>query len=311
MNWKIKAKIQNVVAALPDPLSHSIYYWLQRSFGSLRQVNPVNRLTVGIKIYKTIKQFRKNPIGKVFLEIGTGRRINIPIVYWLIGAKKIVTVDLNRYLKEKLVREDMDYIRVNQDEIKQLFDGNLFEDRFQNLISLLSKKWHLNELLELCQINYLAPQDVAALPMQTGSIDFYTSYTVFEHIPVDVLKSILLEGNRVIKKDGFFINKIDYSDHFSHSDQSISSINFLQFSDKAWQVLARNKYMYMNRCREDDFERLFQEAGHRILDIESEKDPGLLQLIKDGRLKLDDKFKEKPDEVIATIASWIVSEKIN
>ena len=51
---------------------------------------------------------------------------------------------------------------------------------------------------------------------------------------------------------------VDYSDHFSHSDQTISSINFLRYSDDEWQRYAGNRYMYMNRLRHDDVLALFR-----------------------------------------------------
>jgi hypothetical protein len=30
------------------------------------------------------------------------------------------------------------------------------------------------------------------------------------------------------------VHNIDFTDHFSHSDPSISSVNFLQFSESQW-----------------------------------------------------------------------------
>ena len=64
--------------------------------------------------------------------------------------------------------------------------------------------------------------------------------------------------------DYLFIN-IDYSDHFSHSDKSISSVHFLQFSDGKCNKIAGNRYMYMNRLRHDDFVSLFQDLNNHIL----------------------------------------------
>jgi len=77
----------------------------------------------------------------------------------------------------------------------------------------------------------LSPGDAAETHFPDQCIDYHTSYAVFKHILKIVLKKILEEGNRIIKKHGFFVHNIDYSDHFSHSDKSISAINFLQYSD--------------------------------------------------------------------------------
>ena len=89
-------------------------------------------------------------------------------------------------------------------------------------------------------------------PVLTGHI----SYTVFEHIPAPILSDILSEAQRVLRPSGLAIHLIDYSDHFAHSDASISAINFLQYDDAAWSRLADNPYMYMNRLRADDYPAL-------------------------------------------------------
>ena len=49
MHWKIKAKIQNTISIFPSSMSHTVYYWLQRKFGGVRSVNPVNGLKAGIE----------------------------------------------------------------------------------------------------------------------------------------------------------------------------------------------------------------------------------------------------------------------
>ena len=55
------------------------------------------------------------------------------------------------------------------------------------------------------------------------------------------------------------INYIDYGDHFSHTDDSISSLNFLQYSTNEWSRYGDSKFIYMNRLRHDDFEDIFNE----------------------------------------------------
>ncbi|MFM6005613.1 MAG: methyltransferase domain-containing protein, partial [Sphaerospermopsis kisseleviana] len=96
----------------------------------------------------------------------------------------------------------------------------------------------MQDLLQFINVDYIAPGDASELSIPSNSIDFHTSYTVFEHIPPDIIKAIIKEGKRVLKSNGLFVHKIDYSDHFSHSDKSISAINFLQFSDSEWNRIA-------------------------------------------------------------------------
>lgn len=310
MNWKLKARIQNAVALLPSGISYKIYYLLQRKMGALRNPNPISRLKAGAGIAGHIIEQGKTPAGSTFLEVGTGWRINVPLALWLMGAAKIVTVDLNPYMKEELIKGDLKYIRENQAEVEKAFEGlPLNRNRMSELLKFSSRMGNLPDLLELCCIQYIAPGDASALNLADNSIDFHVSCNVFEHIPPGTLRAILIEGLRLIREDGLFIHRIDYSDHFSHSDSSISSINFLQFNDRRWNKIAGNRYMYMNRLRVDDFQTLYEQAGHSILKLQSDMDQVALEAIKEGSLVLDEAFSDKSQDVLATTGSWFITKK--
>jgi SAM-dependent methyltransferase len=310
MNWKLKAKIQNAVSLLPSSTSYAAYYWLQRRFGKLRRLNPVSRLSAGIETWERIEKYDVNPAGKVFLEVGTGRVPLVPLAYWLMGAEKTVTIDLNPYVKRELIAETLLYIRENQEAISTLFGSFMNKKRFEELLKFSGKEhFTSSEFLELCQVDYIAPGDAADTHLPEQSIDFHSSYTVYEHIPLEVLKKILEEGNRIIKDDGLFVNRIDYSDHFSHSDKSICAINFLQYDDPEWERYAGNRYMYMNRMRHDDFISLFKSVGHHIVGTELDVDERSQELLKNGSLSLDGKFRSKPEDILAVTAAWIISRK--
>jgi SAM-dependent methyltransferase len=307
MKWQLKAKIQNLVNIFPSSLSYSTYYWLQRNLGGLRKdrLNPISRLEAGIETVKRIEQINRSPIGATFLEVGTGRRINTILAFWLLGAEKIVTVDLNPYLKEELVRADLDYIAKNKLEIESLFENRIFNNRLDALLEFVEFPYQMKSLLKFLNVEYIAPGDASHLSLPDSSVDFHTSYTVLEHIPPEIIKAILKEGQRILKQDGLFVHCIDYSDHFSHSDKSISSVNFLQFSDNYWDKIAGNRYMYMNRLRHDDFIDLFQNLNCKILMNEPDVDKNLI--VQKLSFELDARFKSKSDEVISTVGSWIIT----
>jgi SAM-dependent methyltransferase len=312
MNWKLKAKIQNLVGLLPNFLSYSIYYWIQRNFGSLKdsKLNPTSRLLAGIETVKRLEQVDRSPIGTTFLEVGTGRRINTILAFWLLGAEKVITVDLNPYLKDELVRADLNYIVKNKSEIESLFGNRIFNHRLDALLEFVESPYQIKSLLEFLNIEYIAPGDASHLNLPDSSVDFHTSYTVLEHIPPEIIKAILKEGKRILKQDGLFVHCIDYSDHFSNSDKSISSVNFLQFSDDDWGNIAGNKYMYMNRLRHDDFINLFQDLNHYILINEPTKNDNLLSVVESSDFVLSEKFKHKSKDVVATTSAWFIFKKL-
>ena len=310
MHWKLKAKIQNAVSLLPPSASYAAYYWLQRRFGGLRRLNPASRLTEGIETWKRIQKQGRTPSGKVFLEVGTGRVPLVPLAYWLMGAEKTITIDLNPYLKEELVAESLCYISENEETILGLFGRLVNKKRFIELLDFAgNSRFSVSGFLDLCRVDYIAPGNAADTRLSGQSIDFHTSNAVFEHIPLKVLRQILEEGNRIIKNNGLFIHRIDYSDHFSHSDKTISAINFLQYSDEDWESYAGNRYMYMNRLRHDDFITLFESAGHRIVEAQPDIDRRSQELLISGNLRLNGRFSSKPEEVLAITGSWVITQK--
>ena len=310
MRWKWKARLQNLIARLPSSVSYAVYYWLQRNFGGLRHPNPVSRLTAGVRTWKRIQQNGGVPQGKVFFEVGTGRDPLVPLAFWLMGAEKTISVDLNPYLKEELILESLDYISENRSEIQQLFGDLLDQNRLDQLLEFnRTADRSAADMLRLCRIEYQAPADAAHTDLADESIDFHTSYTVFEHIPAEILRQILEEGNRITRADGMFVHRIDYSDHFSHSDPNICSINFLQYGDAQWDKIAGNRYMYMNRLRHDDVVALFESSGQCIVDASPDIDPRAQQALQQGLLSLDDRFQSKTPDTLSITGAWMVTRR--
>lgn len=308
MDWKTKAQIQNLVAALPPKISYALYYWLQRRFGGLRFMDPCSRLQGGINIWRTLKSVGHDGTDKVFFEVGTGRAPLAPLAFWLMGARETITIDLNPYVKDELIAESLAFILKEQEKIKALFGDDLDQQRWQELLHFSSKQvFDRQAFLDCCAIRYIAPGDATATGLPDKSIDYHTSYTVFEHIPEPVLEDILREGNRLLSADGLFVHRIDYSDHFSHSDTSISAINFLQYSDHQWRRFADNRYMYMNRLRHDDFQALFDRVNHRVILDAPDTDSSLLEVLHSEAFILDDRFAGKSEQTLSITGSWLVT----
>jgi len=197
------------------------------------------------------------------------------------------------------------------EEIEKLFGSLLDKKRLNDLLHFYNKgtRFSMSSFLDFFRIKYIAPGNAAKTELNEQSVDFHTSYNVLEHISPKVLKGIFEEGNRIISKNGLFIHRIDYSDHFSHSDKTISAINFLQYSDSEWDKYAGNRYMYMNRLRHDDFLNIFRRAGHRILVNEPDVDQRSLELMRAGGVQFDERFKAKSEEVLSIISSWVVAQR--
>lgn len=308
MHWKIKAFIQNAIARLPAAVSHPAYYAVQRSFGSLRRVDPLPTLRIAARIARAIRQADASIERATLLEIGTGRRLVLPITMWLLGANRIVTCDLHAYLRYDLVREDLQILKSEADLVRRILaDLDLDRDRFDSLLHFSGTNGRLPDLLKLCKIEYLAPADAADLPLSDHSVNLHLSTSVLEHIAEPQLIRILGEGARIITEDGLFVHCIDHSDHFSHSDPALSAVNFLRYSDARWSRLAGNRFMYMNRLQVDDYSRIFRLCQHEIVALRTTVDGVLRKQIEERRLPIQPKYSHKPPETLATLVSIFVS----
>jgi SAM-dependent methyltransferase len=202
------------------------------------------------------------------------------------------------------------FVNGEQERIKSIFNDLLNIDRF-NLLSdyCKNKKVKKDDILKLCRIKYIAPCDASKVNLEKDSIDYHVSHTVYEHIPLSIIKNILEEGNRIIADDGLFINSIDYGDHFSYMDKKISIINFLQYDDTIWDKYAGNRYMYMNRARHDDFIELFKMVGHDFLEVELYKNKEAEEILRRGNFVVDKKFENKSKKILAITGSMFITKK--
>lgn len=312
MNWKTKARIQNIVAMFPSEFSYEMYYQIQRHFGGYRKVNPFNqysRLIPGYAYCKRILALGGEIKGKTFFEVGTGRNIQMPMAFWLMGAESVFTVDLNPYLKWDLIKEGLVAMAADENRLRQMFEGQADEQRLGSLMELArSSSSRLPDLMALCNFKYLAPGDASDTKLPDNSIDYHTSFTVYEHIPRNVLAAIMKEGNRIIKPGGLFLDHTDYSDHFEQMDKTITRINFLQFSDSVWAKYADNRYMYMNRLRHDDYMQLYKEANREIIVEEKFYNEKVTALIDSKGMPIDARFASKPDDILKVVEGFVISK---
>ena len=294
MNWRWKARIQNTVAALP--WSNELYFRLQRSFGNLRpgRHSPLEWFTAAAQMASWIEEAGGAVAGKSFLEVGTGRTVDLPLGLWLCGAGHVTTVDLNPYLSDALVAESLNFVKTHKKESVEAL-GQRGEARLNRLANL---EGGLKELLALTNIDYKSPADATNLKLPDGSIDFHVSYAVLEHMPREIVEATLKEARRLLRPEGLLLHVIDPSDHFSHDDDSITAINFLQFSDDEWRRLAGNRFMYHNRLRAHEYLQLFEQAGFKILLIKQITDERALSELQKG-FRVDSRFQKVNVEQLA------------
>ena len=136
------------------------------------------------------------------------------------------------------------------------------------------------DLLKDAHITYHAPLRGTSTPLPDASIDIHYSTDVLEHVSREVIVGVLREGRRVLRAEGRTIHVVDARDHFAEFDSTISTINFLQYSDIQWQRYAGHYLAHHNRLRDPHFEQLFHEAGFKLLEHSFELDKRALRVLE-------------------------------
>ena len=238
INWKLKAFLYKVFQSLR--LTKSLYfiqkYITRRSKINIQKIDP--------HWERHESSIRKNNCISL-LEIGAGKSLEQNIYFSYI---------FNNQLKQTVI------------DINKMIDFNLFNDAsliISNLLNLEFKGKVANqeEILNKYNIQYLAPYKLSDLSKK--KFDICVSTTTLEHFSLQDLNNFLLEVKKILKEGGLISSIIDYSDHYSHTDKNINSLNFLKFDESDW-VKYNNSYLYQNRLRHQDYRKLFNDFNYEI-----------------------------------------------
>ena len=180
--------------------------------------------------------------------------------------------------------------------LARLADSSVIEQRLERLAGATS----LSDLLRIAGIRYHAPSDAARTPLPDASVDLHFSFTVFQHIPADSLRSMLREASRVLAPGGLACHVIDPSDRFAHSDASVNFVNFLRYSDAEFARHNDNQFAYHNRLRVTELEQLYAEVNHEIVTWVISVDARSLQALRAG-FPLAERYRNIAPELLATI----------
>ena len=118
----------------------------------------------------------------------------------------------------------------------------------------------------------MAPLFLRNANFKSRYFDFIYSYDVLEHVPNSGIIEIFEISKIILSKSGFMIHRINYADHFAKNDPNISKINFLRFNKIIYKILAGNKFMYMNRLRDCQFVKIFDDMKLDIIQKKSHID---------------------------------------
>lgn len=247
MHWKLKCLAFHLLAAIPG--GRGVYEWLQvhatRSYFTLLTRERLRLYALHVQHYSQL-----GFAGRV-MEFGAGGDLLAPLLLSAAGAPEILTYDLARLATVERVNHIISQLRALGEP-----------GTWRNILTL-------EQLWSIYRIRYLAPADARATGLAASSVDFILSTSTLEHIPAGDIRLILSECKRICSPDGRMSFIIDYHDHYSAADRSISAVNFYRYDSREWKLF-NPQWHYQNRMRHKDFCAIFRELG---LEIMSENTP--------------------------------------
>jgi ubiquinone/menaquinone biosynthesis C-methylase UbiE len=297
MNWRVKGGIQKVLGHIP--LGERLHYELQKRVGGLRTFD--RELAMKIEDWRLmighLRSVGLAVAGTRFLEMGTGWYPTFPFSLFLGGAKSVVTVDLNRYLKPELMlrmtegladflpviaeatgRAEPEIASAHRELLAAVRRGASLEDATGGVVS------------------YHAPSDASATGLPAASLDVVFSNSVLEHVPGPVIERCFAEARRILRPGGVVFHSVNCGDHYAYADRTIHQLNYLQFSDDDWRVW-NNEFLYQNRLRAVDFVDMARATGFTIEIDTSRPHPMRLQQL--DTIKVHPQFARYSREQLA------------
>jgi SAM-dependent methyltransferase len=257
MDWRVKAVAQNIFSHLPK--GHRFNYMFQEHVTRSNHLDEAAFLDIvswGTSHVEAIRRHETRPLSELsFYEFGAGYHLVGPLTFFSYGVGRQLLIDITPLCRINLVNESIANF--------QQFGAKLGLPRLPR--STIDSADLVRSLRELYGISYRAPCDARATGLASNSVDCITSTNTLEHIDASDIGTILRECHRILRTDGIMSMAVDYADHYSFFDKSISEYNFLRYSDWAWRMF-NPRLHFQNRLRHADYVRLFEVSEFEIIE---------------------------------------------
>ncbi len=306
MKWVAKAFVQKLISLMP--YKERLNYFFQKNVtGAVDLSDQYFEWKIGHAKdhWEFYNLEKKGQIPQRILELGTGWYPVVPIAFYLNGAESVVSMDIYDWMSADNIRTTIaKFAEWRERGLLSKHLPTIDEDRWQNIMGLKTGSDSREVLCNSISLEVIQA-DARSTPFEDESFDFITSNNTFEHIPKPILRDILKDFKRIVKGEGVMSHFVDLSDHFAHFDRSISDYNFLQFSDRAWNVID-NSIQPQNRLRWPDYLLMYKNLEIPV--NEKKVRPGNLGVLKS--VKVADQFKKYKPEDLAITHGYLISSLV-
>lgn len=270
--WMLKAAVQRAISLSPG--SHQLNRMMQKYVTRttvLRQWDFDDHLrTDTTKLDHYAQRTPDGGVPRRVLEIGTGWHPILPIAMWLAGAERVDTVDIRCNLTDAQVQETLDaFHAASEDGRLARYFPRAIPDRVRALLEAppVAAEGYVAWLRRFGVVTHVSNEPYGAIA--DASVDLIVSVSVLEYFPRALLVSTGHEFARVLRPGGVMIHDVSLADQYAFMDGSISKLNFLRYSRRAWRII-NSPLIPLSRLRASDYVAAFGECGFdtELLDIE-------------------------------------------
>ena len=264
MDWRVKGAIQKALGYLPG--GGRIHYELQRRAGGLTDFG--RECDIKVDDWRLmmghLRAANIDLASATLIEMGTGWYPTFPLCFYLAGAPKVFTLDLNRLLKSEMTRQLADRLAVHVPLIARESGLPLEEVKTKQraLVASLERGMSIAHATSSV-VDYRAPADASDTAMSAGTVDVVFSNSVLEHVPGRVIGQCFVEAMRVLRPGGIMFHSVNCGDHYAYTDRTINQLHYLQYTDEEWERW-NNAFLYQNRLRAKAFIDMARDTGFAI-----------------------------------------------
>ena len=306
MHWRTKAHILAILSRIPA--GSALYHTLQR-LGGTNRLSPCEGVGRALELVGLIDEAGGRLEGSVVLEVGTGWRPFVPMIFHLLGAERIISLDINPWLNRGYALETAKVLEGQLPRIATAarVDLELLQSRYRQA---MAEQGSLPNILAAWGIDYRYPADARATDLPERSVDIVVSSNVLEHIPLEIQRDIHRESLRILVPGGLMAHRYNPGDHYAEGGKgTVHTANFLQFSPRDWHWYGGSGLAYHNRLRATDYDAMFASIGCEVRVRRTRVDERALEHLRAGRPALHADYARYSLEDLATDYMWLVAAK--
>jgi SAM-dependent methyltransferase len=253
-------------------ISRNLYRYLGNTLGAKKRatgllpsyyIGRVKRLLDSIEKYSFLGEQSR------LLELGTGW------MHWEAITARLF-YDFKATLFDVWDNRQLQGLKNNIMQLKSVLptldiDDNLRE-RAYYMINRISTIESFEELYKLLGFTYVVSSGSILNVCEKNCFDVVLSAGVMEHVYKNQLPSLLSDLKKLLKPDGYSIHSINLRDHLKQYARSVSSKQYLKYSDRHWNRWLQNDVQYINRIQRPEWIELFENAGYVLVNEECERD---------------------------------------